>query len=80
MSRTKKVVEPVVEPLKEETPLQEAPVVQDTRKIIRVYTVSGDPLHHPFQKRWIPNDVDGVDVIDDSWLQCQIKAGLIKQL
>lgn len=80
MSRPRK--KPIIEdvPDEKETPLQEAPVVEDNRKIIRVYTNARDPLHHPFQNRWIPSDVDGVEVIEDSWLRCQIDAGLIKEL
>lgn len=36
------------------------------------------PIHHPDQNRWIMNDVDGVDIVLDNWVKCQLKAGLIE--
>lgn len=59
----------------EETPVVPIPT-EPGPKIVNAYTVAYQ-LWHPFQKRMIPVN-DPVPVIYDSWLDCQIKAGLVK--
>lgn len=54
-----------------------APIPADPGpKVVNVYTVAYQ-LWHPFQKRMIPVN-DPVPVIYDSWLDAQIKAGIVK--
>lgn len=51
-------------------------------KVVAVVMVHAyDPLYHPYQRRWVPTaDMcpEGVEMPIDSWLQCQIEAGLVK--
>ena len=47
-------------------------------KIINVYAVRYQ-LWHPFQKRMIPVN-DPVPVLQDNWLNSQMKAGHIKEI
>ena len=62
----------------EETPAVEMPKVKEV-KVIKVYCTNNS-LWHPFQAKYIPIDPGhAVPVIEDSWVKCQIKAGLVKE-
>ena len=55
------------------------PIPVKTVEMVRVKMKGWhSPIHHPDQNRWIPNDVDGVDIVLDNWVKCQLKAGLIE--
>ena len=51
---------------------------KEVPKIINVYAVRYQ-LWHPFQKRMIPVN-DPVPVLQDNWLNSQMKAGHIKEI
>lgn len=55
------------------------PIPTKTVEMVRVRMKgSYSPIHHHDQNRWIMNDVDGVDIVLDNWVRCQLKAGLIE--
>ena len=55
------------------------PIPTKTVEMVRVRMKGWhSPIHHPDQNRWISNDVDGVDIVLDNWVRCQLKAELIE--
>ena len=48
--------------------------------VVVAMDIKYNPLYHPYQRRWVPSLVDcseGLEMQLDSWLDSQIKAGLI---
>jgi len=65
--------------INEDVPLVEMPSNVGP-KVIKVYCTN-NILWHPFQAKYIPIDPGhAVPVIEDSWVKCQIKAGLVKMV
>ena len=75
----KKATVPDIPKAPPEPPVQ--PIPQQTKPVIKV-RMRGflSPIHHPDQNRWIPNDVDGVELFLDNWVKSQIKAKLIEEV
>jgi len=81
---TKAAAEPAVE----ETPAVEItepeketpPVAKPIRKGRSSYRSVHRVLIHPFQHVSIPTHPNGVELELDSWLQCQINAGLVAEV
>lgn len=56
---------------------KEMPVAK--KDVVNVIMVAHTSLYHPYQRRWVPEIMDEpVEMVLDSWLQCQIDAGLVK--
>lgn len=53
-----------------------------TKSMVKVAMASfHTPIYHPYQRRWVPELSDcpeGIEMPLDSWLKCQIEAGLVK--
>ncbi len=85
MARPKKSTETIQETKPSEVlqagfnPINPMPATEkEVPKIINVYAVRYQ-LWHPFQKRMIPVN-DPVPVLQDNWLNSQMKAGHIKEI
>ena len=51
--------------------------------VVVTMDIKHNSLYHPYQRRWVPTVIDlpeGLEMELDSWLDCQIKAGLVKVL
>ena len=51
--------------------------------VVVAMDIKHNSLYHPYQRRWVPTVIDlpeGLEMELDSWLDCQIKAGLVKVL
>ena len=51
--------------------------------VVVAMDIKHNSLYHPYQRRWVPTIIDlpeGLEMELDSWLQCQIDAGLVKVL
>ena len=51
--------------------------------VVVAMDIKHNSLYHPYQRRWVPTIIDlpeGLEMELDSWLDCQIKAGLVKEL
>ena len=51
--------------------------------VVVAMDIKHSSLYHPYQRRWVPTIIDlpeGLEMELDSWLQCQIDAGLVKVL
>ena len=51
--------------------------------VVVAMDIKHNSLYHPYQRRWVPTIIDlpeGLEMELDSWLDCQIKAGLVKVL
>ena len=49
--------------------------------VVVAMDIKHNSLYHPYQRRWVPTVIDlpeGLEMELDSWLQCQIDAGLVK--
>ena len=49
--------------------------------VVVAMDIKFNSLYHPYQRRWVPTiDVcpEGLEMERDSWLDCQIEAGLVK--
>lgn len=58
---------------------EQLPVEKQGVVLVKVIMVKHSPLYHPYQRRWVPDIVDEpIEMVLDSWLQCQIEAGLVK--
>ena len=67
---------PMVKDLPKELP-KEKPV-EMVKVVMAGYHTA---IYHPYQRRWVPEIMDcpdGVEMPMDSWLKCQIEAGLVK--
>ena len=51
----------------------------ETKQLKRIRAVK-DPMYHPFQNRWIGVEVEGIEAILDSWIECQFEAGYLEEV
>ena len=52
---------------------------ESKKDVVSVVMVKHSSIYHPYQRRWVPEVMDGpIEMVLDSWLQCQIDAGLVK--
>lgn len=58
---------------------QTEPITPQTKLVTKVRAVK-DAMHHPFQKRWIGVETEGIEVTLDSWVECQIEAGFLEEV
>jgi hypothetical protein len=78
MARKKVVKEVPAAPVAPEAPVQPMPAAPD-RPVVRVYMAPGkSSFWHPDQNKWIPDDINGIELEMDGWLRSQIKAGYVK--
>ena len=50
-----------------------------TKPVKRIRAVK-DPMYHPFQCRWIGVELEGIEAILDSWIECQFEAGYLEEV
>lgn len=50
------------------------------KEIVTKYISAKVQMYHPFQKVVIPTGSPGVILEKDSWLECQIDRGLVKEM
>ena len=74
--RRKKVEEPRPEPQLQPMPVAK-PVKGQVVVVRRAAPYSGQ-MWHPDQSKYIPDDVNGVEVVYDNWLHCQLAAKLVE--
>jgi len=55
------------------------PKAEPKQKVKKFVSVSKEQFH-PFQRVRVPLGFKGVMLEEDSWLKCQIEAGIIKEL
>lgn len=73
----KKVEAPVVEEQKPDIPLQPIPLSKGDPVVVRMAGTFGS-IWHPDQSKYIPDDVNGIELTYDNWLRCQIAAKLVE--
>lgn len=68
------VAEPALQPM----PTAAGPPVIGQVVVVRRAPQFSGPMWHPDQSKYIPDDVNGVEVIYDNWLRCQLTAKLVE--
>lgn len=64
-----------------EEPREEVKVTPEKKtKVKRRFVGTKYPYWHPFQSKSIPVGGDGVILEMDNWLECQVKAGLVREI
>lgn len=78
MPPRRKKAEPPVEPELQPMPSQPQGPVKGQVVVVRRAAPFSGPMWHPDQSKYIPDDVNGVEVVFDNWLHCQLAAKLVE--
>ena len=62
---------------KKVVPLQPMPLSKGDPVVVRMAGTFGS-IWHPDQSKYIPDDVNGIELTYDNWLRCQIAAKLVE--
>ena len=67
---------PAIKPAAD-APLQPMPLSKGDPVVVRMAGTFGS-IWHPDQSKYIPDDVNGIELTYDNWLRCQIAAKLVE--